>query len=113
MDGASTAQRQRTLDGVVAELAAERAASLAKAVAKLESTLATLNAVDAASADAHGRATRRTANALWELVVHREACGIATDVSELARDYGLPQSVVSRMGPYRDEPDPPNAASMR
>ena len=41
----------------------------------------------------------RAGQALWALVVQREACGLR-DVESVLREYGVPREVYLRMGYY-------------
>ena len=92
--------REHALAGVMAELAAERANTMAKTAEKLAREATALR-----TASDRGRALLRTANALWELVVHREACGVSVDLNELALEYELPRDVLACMGPHRVDDD--------
>ena len=86
------------------ELAQEMAAALGRLGRRLEHALQALEQFDAASvAHPDGRRRERSAllaeagDALWLLVVQREACGLR-DARQLMRDYRVPPEVQYRMG---------------
>jgi hypothetical protein len=55
----------------------------------------TTNSVGKKSRD---RLVEQAAYALWLFVVQREACGL-NKISQVLRDYGVPNEVYVRMGP--------------
>lgn len=95
------------LNAVEAEVIAEQAASLARASRRLEKALATLAAFDAGRplpAPEAGRAALRTRpevlaearEALWFLVVQREACGFRNS-EEVLSAYAIPAEISAGM----------------
>lgn len=92
------------LAAVEAEIAKEKASSLGRAADGLVAALARLADHDA-SVSRGGDAGERRAivdragQALWALVVQREACGLR-DVEPVLREYGVPREVYLRMGYY-------------
>lgn len=91
------------VNAVEAEVIAEQAASLARAARRLEKALATLAAFDAGEklpAPEAGRSSLRTRpeiisearEALWFLIVQREACGFRNSEEVLAA-YGVPSEI--------------------
>jgi hypothetical protein len=90
------------LDVLEYELVQEQAAALGRMGRALEAALAELREFDAAhrrvGAPEPAREDRRSlvreaGNALWMLVVQREACGLR-DSRTLMRDYGVPGEVL-------------------
>ncbi|MCW5697579.1 MAG: hypothetical protein KIS96_12710 [Bauldia sp.] len=83
--------REAGLAALEAEILAERAASLARAGERLERAVAALGA---AAGDAPERAALRDAarEALWALIVQREACGFRDSDGVIAA-YGVPAEV--------------------
>jgi hypothetical protein len=77
------------------ELMQEMAASLGRAGRRLERALAAL----AAGCEGDDRLAE-AAEALWYLVVQREACGMR-NTEELMRELSVPVEVQLRMGPRR------------
>jgi hypothetical protein len=89
--------------GLDYQIAQEKAASLGRMGRRLEDALAAIRAFDAAPRAASSPAQRarlvaEAAEALWMLVVQREAVG-CNDLPSLLRDYGVPREVAIRMGP--------------
>jgi uncharacterized protein YdbL (DUF1318 family) len=92
------------------EIAQEKASALGRVGRQLEAALSALRAFDAAheQAPAAIRKDRRqrdslvaeAGQALWYLVVQRDACGMH-DSTSLMTDYGVPIEVRNRMGPLR------------
>lgn len=76
------------------EIAAEQASSLGRAARRLEAALAALDAGAEAERD---RLAAEAGDALWHLVVQREAIGLRT-TEQLMRDYRVPKAVYLRMG---------------
>src|SRR5580704_8123961 len=96
------------------EIGQAKAAALGRQGRRLEAALAVLRAYDAAhpQAVAARRSDRERARlvadageALWYLMVQRDACGLYGN-SALIADYGLPPEVVNCAGPspYADAP---------
>src|SRR5262245_46225363 len=91
------------------EILHEKVSALGRLGRRLEASLAALKSFDAAEGQdrAGDRAERRAAlvaeagEALWFLIVQREACGLY-DGSSVMADYGVPIDVRNRMGPVRD-----------
>jgi hypothetical protein len=86
------------------EIVQEMAAALGRLGRRLERALQALAEIDAAdAADTEERRQERRAllaeagDALWHLVVQREACGLR-DSRQLMRDYRVPLEVQHRMG---------------
>ena len=87
------------------EIAEERASALGRLGRGLEGALAALRSFDAeAKLEANERQVRRdrlvaqAGEALWYLVVQRDACGLHFGNRVIA-DYGVPREVANRMGP--------------
>ncbi len=101
---ARAAVANRRLDGVMAEVAQEKAAALGRMAKRLTDALARLrewDAASAASADASAERAHLVAvagEALWFLAIQREACGLR-DLDEVLREYRVPREVYLRMGP--------------
>jgi len=87
------------------EIAQETASALGRQGRALEAALAALAAFDAAeaavSSDRRARAdvVATAAQALWEFVVQREACGLR-DSAVIMRMYRVPAEVRDRMGTF-------------
>ena len=85
------------------EIAQETASALGRQGRALETALAALAAFDAAeppvSSDRRARAdlVATAAQALWEFMVQREACGLR-DGAAVVRMYRVPAEVRDRMG---------------
>jgi Family of unknown function (DUF6665) len=86
------------------EILQEMAAALGRLGRRLEDALQALaefDAAGAASTDERRRERRalllEAGDALWQLVVQREACGLR-DSRQLMRDYRVPLEVQHRMG---------------
>jgi hypothetical protein len=86
------------------EIAQETASALGRQGRALENALAALAAFDAApdpqvSSDRRARAdlVATAAQALWEFVVQREACGLR-DAAVVVRMYRVPAEVRDQMG---------------
>jgi hypothetical protein len=99
------------------EIGQERASALGRQGRRLEAALALLRAYDsahpqeaAAQRGDRGRAklVADAGEALWYLMVQRDACGLY-GTSALIADYGVPTEVVSCAGPspYQDAPRAP------
>lgn len=94
---------ERKLAGVQSEIVQEKAASLARAGARLEAAIEQLEALDSAPPGAHGVTQPRdelvaaAGEALWYYVVQREACGLR-DVDVVLREFRVPREVYLRMG---------------
>ena len=85
------------LDALQIELLQEQASTLGRVAAKLEDALAALAAHDAAERpDTGDRAALLAAanDALWQLIVQREACGLRT-TEDLLRDYRVPPALAA------------------
>jgi hypothetical protein len=96
------------------EIGQERASALGRQGQRLETALAVLRAYDSARPQeaAAQRSDRERARlvadageALWYLMVQRDACGLY-GTSALIADYGVPREVLNRAGPspYEDVP---------
>jgi hypothetical protein len=96
------------------EIGQEKTSALGRQGRRLETALALLGAYD--SAHPQEAAARRSdrgrarlvvdaGEALWYLMVQRDACGLYGN-SALIADYGVPTEVVNRAGPspYEDAP---------
>jgi hypothetical protein len=91
------------------EIAQEKASALGRLGRGLETTLSALRAFDAAhiqvaalSREDRRRRDRLVANAaqaLWYLMVQRDACGLHGSTTAVIADYGVPAEVVNRAGP--------------
>lgn len=83
------------------EIAQERASALGRLGRRLEAALAALAACPrTANSDRkiRDRLVEQAGYALWLFVVQREACGL-NKISQVMRDYGVPNEVYVRMGP--------------
>ena len=87
------------------EVAQEMASALGRMGRGLESALKALAEFDAVAGelDPRGRADRAgliafAADALWQFIVQREACGLR-DTAAVVRMYKVPREVHARMGP--------------
>lgn len=95
--------RARNVESVQAEIAQEKAASLARISTRLQDAIARLEGHDAARADDPDERARLVAaagEALWYYVIQREACGLR-GVEGVLRDFRIPREVHLRMGPAR------------
>ena len=86
------------------ELAQETASALGRQGRALEAALKALAAFDANSHGPHDLKVRAAlvasaAQALWQFVVQREACGLR-DSGAMMRMYGVPAEVRDRMGVF-------------
>jgi hypothetical protein len=87
------------------EIAQETASALGRMGRALEAALKTLADFDAAASEPESRkrAARAllvasAADALWQFIVQREACGLR-DTAAVVRMYRVPREVHDRMGP--------------
>ncbi|HLH92398.1 MAG TPA: DUF6665 family protein [Xanthobacteraceae bacterium] len=87
------------------EIAQEMASALGRMGRALESALRSLAEFDAAGRepDPHTGSDRANlvvvaADALWQFIVQREACGLR-DTAAVVRMYKVPRDVQARMGP--------------
>ena len=87
------------------EIAQEMASALGRMGRALESALNALAEFDAAAPEPAPRAradraglVAHAADALWQFVVQREACGLR-DTAAVVRMYRVPREVQNRMGP--------------
>jgi hypothetical protein len=85
------ADKEGALDAFNAEAAGEMAAALGRLGHGVQTALA---AFDSPPNDDQLRAA---AQAVWRYFVQREACGLR-DHSDAIRDYGIPPSVLNRLG---------------
>ncbi len=105
--------RQAALGAIDSEIVAEQASSLGRAGRRLEAALADLSAFDAGTLRrrrGQSQADRpsllaEARQALWYLVVQREACGMRNN-AELLSVYSVPAEVsrgiaLAPMTPYR------------
>jgi len=93
----------RNVESVQAEIAQEKAASLARISTRLQDALARLaehDAAPAAHADPRAHLVAAAGEALWYYVIQREACGLR-NVEAVLRDLRVPHEVYLRMGPAR------------
>jgi hypothetical protein len=97
-----TQDPSRAYEAIELELLEEKAATLARAAEKLEAALAALAAAETDPAATPGAAEliEEAAEALWFVVVQREAIGL-TAHDEVFRIYGVPDRVRRFMGPRR------------
>nr|WP_018899956.1 DUF6665 family protein [Rhizobium sp. 2MFCol3.1] len=81
------------------ELRAERASSLGRSGLKAEAALAELNAWDPArhGQDDRDARLRKAADAVWDLFVQREICGLR-NTRDVIQRYGIPDEVLVRLG---------------
>jgi hypothetical protein len=89
------------------EIAQEKAANLGRLGRRLEAALAALEDFDRGRPALEGsglaesgerkRLRAQAAQALWYLVVQREACGLS-NTPQIMRDYRVPEEVRIRMG---------------
>jgi hypothetical protein len=88
------------------EIAHEKAAALGRLGGSLEAALAALRSFDAAHGLAASREDRRcrdqlvarAGQALWYLMVQRDACGLYNSAAVML-NYGVPPEVVNRAAP--------------
>jgi hypothetical protein len=88
------------------EIAQEKASALGRLGRGLEAALAALRSFDAAHGPTTSRQDRRwrdqlvaqAGQALWYLMVQRDACGLHNSAAVIS-DYGVPPEVVNRAGP--------------
>jgi hypothetical protein len=85
------ADREGALDAFNAEAAGEMAAALGRLGRDVQTTVAAL------SAPPTDDQLRAAAQAVWRYFVQREACGLR-DHTDPIKDYGIPQSVLNRLG---------------
>lgn len=85
---------ERHVSSVLGEIAQEKAATAARMSERVEASLAALRA---ASTDC-AKLIDIAANALWELVVQREAAGFDLDLRALIEEYDVPREVMARFG---------------
>jgi uncharacterized protein DUF6665 len=84
------------------EIAQEQAAALGRLGRALEAALAALRDYDRSHAEpsfARGQLVAAASDALWCLVVQREACGLR-DPQPVMRHYRVPAEVQNRMGVF-------------
>ena len=87
------------IDALQYELLQEKAAALSRMVQNFETALSAFRSV--AADDARREELLEAAGeALWFLVVQREACGL-TNTEAMLRIYDVPLAVRLRMGPAR------------
>ena len=97
------------------EIGQEKASALGRQGRRLETALAVLRAYDSAhpqeaaaprSDRGRARLVADAGEALWYLMVQRDACGLYGN-SALIADYGVPREVVNCAGPspYEDAPE--------
>lgn len=92
---------ERNVESVQAEIAQEKAASLARVSTRLQAALARLEDHDAGRAPGDRPALlAEAAESLWFYVVQREACGMR-DIQAVLRDFRVPREVYFHMGPAR------------
>ena len=103
------------------EMQQEKASALGRQGRRLEAALAVLRAYDAArpqqaaarrSDRARARLVADAGEALWYLMVQRDACGLYGSAALIA-DYRVPPEVVNRAGPLPDEDGPVRRARRR
>ena len=83
------------------EIAEERVSALGRLGRRLEAALTALAACPRATSsdrDIYEGLVEQAGYALWLFVVQREACGL-NKISQVMRDYGVPNEVYVRMGP--------------
>jgi len=85
------ADREGALDAFNTEAAGEMAAALGRLGRDVETAVAALS--DPPTDDQ----LRAAAQAVWRYFVQREACGLR-DHGDAIRDYGIPRSVLNRLG---------------
>ncbi|MDM9626931.1 hypothetical protein QTL95_13575 [Rhizobium sp. S152] len=81
------------------ELNAERANSLGRSGLKAEAALAELKAWESGkdSAEHRDQLLRKATDAVWELFVQREICGLRNG-RDFVQRYGVPDEVMARLG---------------
>ena len=101
MIGAMDAKRDPDANPIDYEIIEEKAATLGRVTARLEATLAALEAAE----DPALRASLReeAAEWLWYVVVQREAIGV-THHDALFEAYRIPPAIRRIMGPRRKPP---------
>ena len=106
----SADRAQPIVDTLRAEIAEEKAATLARLTRTFEHALAHWHAAEAeveaeaergdASERRRQRAFDAAARALWHFVVQREACGLR-NTEAMLREYNVPSALRLRMGAVR------------
>jgi hypothetical protein len=79
------------------EIAQEQASALGRLGRTLEAALAALAEYQGARDATRARLVADASEALWCLIVQREACGLR-DARPVIRDYRVPAEVYARMG---------------
>ena len=87
------------IDALQYELLQEKAATLSRMVQNFEAALSAFKSV-AADAAQREELLEAAGEALWFLVVQREACGLS-NTEAMLRTYDVPLAVRLRMGPVR------------
>jgi hypothetical protein len=94
--------KEKKLASVQAEIAQERAESLARGAQRLRTALATLRAFDAGTRGAKPRAqlVAAASEACLALLVQREVLGLGStrDAEAMRRDFDIPADVWNAMG---------------
>ena len=89
------------VDALQYELLQEKAATLSRMVQNFETALSAFKSLSAdAGAARREELLEAAGEALWFLVVQREACGL-TNTEAMLRIYDVPLAVRLRMGPAR------------
>ncbi|CAA9301667.1 MAG: hypothetical protein AVDCRST_MAG68-500 [uncultured Gemmatimonadetes bacterium] len=86
----------RNVESVQAEIAQEKAASLARMATRLQDALNRLEAHDAP--EGRPALVAQAGEALWYYVIQREACGLR-GMESILREFRVPREVQLRMGP--------------
>lgn len=97
---------ERNVESVQAEIAQEKAASLARVATRLLDAITRLEKHDAAPGsgpEVRADLVSAAGEALWYYVVQREACGLR-GMDGVLRDFRVPREVHLRMGPKSAQP---------
>jgi hypothetical protein len=96
--------KEKKLASVEAEIARERAESIARGAHRLRAALASLRQYDAGTQGTKPRAqlVSEAAEACLALLVQREVLGLGTkDAEAVRKDFEVPQEVWNTMGAHR------------
>jgi hypothetical protein len=88
------------LDALQYEVLQEKAATLSRMVQNFEEALSALKSFAGDDAERREGLLDAAGEALWFLVVQREACGLS-NTEAMLRTYDVPPAVRLRMGPAR------------
>jgi len=95
MSSQTITSRRGALDAVAAELIGEKAATLGRSAARMETALARLAAPQAD--DDREDLLKAASMAVWHFFIQREVCGLRDHRAVIA-DYAIPKAVLRRLG---------------